>query len=153
MIFVYDTVLTGKPEVFRRYGITYHLEKRFRMGNRTFYSYIAPGAEKILVIPGFAQQYREAEAKCRKYGTGKSLEDYQRLIRRDINRFIVTEEVPNDDSRTGVMHNIYAVYKDIQVTFEYMNDILGIAPEFEIVEDNIFGNGIVVAMNINMEDA
>lgn len=152
MICVYDTAMTGKPDTFRRYGVTYHLEKRFRMGNRVFYSFIAPGVEKILVVPGFALQYREAENKCLKYPTGKTLEDYQRLIKRDFNRYIVTDVMPNDDSRTGQVHTITVDYKDIQVTFEYMNDILTIAPEFEIRDNNIFGNGIVVAMNIDMED-
>lgn len=152
MICVYDTAMTGRPDTFRRYGITYHLEKRFRMGNRVFYSFIAPGAEKILVVPEFAQQYREVEAKCLKYPVGKTLQDYQRLIRRDINRFIVNDIVPNDESSTGMMHTITAEYKDILVTFEFMNDTLSVAPEFEIRDNNIFGNGIVVAMNIDMED-
>lgn len=152
MICVYDTVMTGKPETFRRYGITYHLEKRFRMGNRVFYSFVAPGAEKILVVPEFAIQYREAENKCLKYAAGKTLQDYQRLIKRDFNRCFVMDIVPNGDSKTGMMYTITTDYKDIRITFEYMNDTLAIAPEFEIRDHNLFGNDIIVAMNIDMED-
>lgn len=152
MICVYDTAMTGKPDTFRRYGVTYHLEKRFRMGDRTFYSFIAPGAEKILVIPGFAIQYRDAEKKCLKYPTGKTLQDYQRMIKKDFNHYIVTDVVPNDESETGMMHTITTEYKDIRVTFAYINDTLTIEPEFEILSNNLFGEGIVVAMNIDMEE-
>ena len=153
MICVYDTVITGMPETFRRYGITYHLEKRFKMGDKVFYSFIASGKEKVLVIPGFAQQYREAEAKCQKFGKGKSIEDYKRLVRRNINNFIVVDTVPNDESETGSMFMISAEYKDIYVTFECMNGEIRISDEFEIRDNNIFGNGIVVLMNMNMEEA
>ena len=153
MICVYDTVMTGMPATFRRYGVTYHLEKRFRMGDKVFYSFVADGQEKVLVVPGFAQQYREAEAKCQKFGKGKSFEEYVRLVKRNINNFVVLDKVPSDEDETGLINTITADYKDIRVTFECTNSGIKIAEEFEIRDNNIFGNGIVVLMNMNMEES
>jgi hypothetical protein len=41
---------------------------------------------------------------------------------------------------------------DIRLTFEFIDEKLIMAEEFEIISNNIFGNGIIVSMNIKTED-
>ncbi|MCQ2435592.1 MAG: hypothetical protein MJ101_01655 [Clostridia bacterium] len=152
MIYVYDTIVTKETKKLHRYGATYKLEQKFRMGTRQFYSYICPGMEKILVVPAFAEMYREAERIISKFGKGKNEDQYLELIQKHVSRFVTAEEFPNDESETGIMMVYTVEYKDIRVGFEYMNHELKIANEFEIRDNNIFGNGIVVSMNLDEEE-
>ncbi len=151
MIYVYDMAFNGKRVLsFKRYGVRYKLEKKFMMGTREFYSFTCPGREKILVVPGFAEQYREVEAKLAKYSGDGSLESYKKWIRKNINTYFTEEDFPTEASSTGMMKVLGADYLDIRVTFEYLNDRMRLGEEFEIRDHNIFGNGIVVQMNVNM---
>lgn len=153
MIYVYDMAMNGKRVAsFKRYGVRYKLEKKFMMGDREFYSYVCPGREKILVVPGFAEQYREAEAKLAKYNGERTYEAYRKWVAKNINHTYSEEDFPTLESATGVMKVIGAEYLDIHVTFEYLNGKLRIGDEFEIRDHNIFGNGIVVQMNIDMKN-
>ena len=154
MIYVYDMVMNEKRITsFKRYGARYKLEKKFVMGDRTFYSFIAPGMEKILVVPGFAEMYRELEVKLSKYTGGTDFDSYKKWIQKNINHYVTVEDFPTEESSNGIMRVVSVDYKDIRATFEYLNDSMRIGQEFEIRDNNIFGNGIVVLMNMNMEEA
>ncbi len=140
----FDTVL-------ERYGTRYTLENKTRMGDQIFYTFHAMGHESVLIIPRFAEQYHEVEKFCKKYFYCTRLEICKAHIKRDINKFVHVEEMPNKESSTGIMYVISAVYKDIKVNFNYMNNRMTLSDEFEIVSNNIFGNGIFVSMR-NEED-
>jgi len=151
MIYVYDSIPEKGDTTFKRYGVNYKLERRFKMGNHNFWSFVHPGYEKILLVPDFAVQYREVEKKFLKFGQGKKLEDFILLIKRYICRIPVVEDMPDEDSKTGIAQHITCDYKDIQVTFDFRNNELIFSKEFEIMDNNVFGNGIVVLMDMDME--
>ncbi len=150
MIHVYDTVIEPYATQIERYGAKYKLENKTKMENQYFYTFKAPDRETIIVIPRFAEQYREVEKFCKKYFYCKKLETCKVHIQRDISKTIKIDKMPNSDSATGIMYVISAVYKDISVSFNYMNNKMELAPEFEIVANNVFGNGIHVTMGLNV---
>ncbi|NCB52306.1 MAG: hypothetical protein EOM54_10545 [Clostridia bacterium] len=152
MIYIYDTVIEPYQTALKRYGTTYKLENRTRMGDQVFYTFTAPGQEKILVIPHFAELYKQVE-RFYKRCSCKKLEVCISHIKKELNKQIILEEFPNENSETGIMTVISVDYFDIRVQFEYMNHHLAFSPEFEIMNNNIFGNGVVVIMNMDMEDA
>ncbi len=152
MVYIYDRVIGQYETKLKRYGATYTLENRTRMGDQLFYTFHAPDREKLLFIPRFAEQYREVEKISQRYSYSKKLETCCGHIRKEINKHIDMEQQPCEDSDNGTMWVITAVYKDIKVEFQYMNNHMTLSPEFEIISNNIFGNGIVVLMNVNMED-
>ncbi len=152
MVYIYDTVIDEFETRVKRYGAYYELENRTRMGDQVFYTFAAKDRESLLFVPRFAEQYRAVEKFCRKYSYSKKLETCKAHIQREINKYIKVEKMPNKESATGIMYVISAIYKDIKVEFNYMNNRMTLSPEFEIISNNLFGNGIVVLMNINMED-
>lgn len=146
MIYIYDSVVVpGKEESFERYGVKYKLEKRHNMGGQIYYSYIHQGMEKILVIPGFVTQFHELEKAITKQTAGKNFETCRKVIRKLVS---VEEEdtYPSDTSVTGEMTVIIGQYKDIGVTFDFENGKLAIEQEFEIRQNNVFGNGLVISL-------
>ncbi len=151
MIHVYDTVIDPYQTKVQRYGSTYTLENRSRMGDQVFYTFKNPNRESLLYVPRFAEQYREVEKFCVKHSYCAKFENCKAYIRQEISRYMTVDDMPNQDSSTGVMQLVTAVYKDIKVEFNYMNKHLTLSPTFEIVSNNLFGNGVVVTMNINME--
>lgn len=150
MIYVYDSIPDKDDTTFKRYGVNYKLERRFKMGNHTFISFVHPGYEKILVVPDFAIQYREVEKKYLRFGKEKKLEEFLVLIKKGICRTPVVEDIPDDESKTGIAQHITCDYKDIQVTFDFRNNTLFFSKEFEILDNNVFGNGVVVLMDMDM---
>ncbi len=150
MIYIYDTVIDPFTTKIKRYGAYYTLENRSRMGDQVFYTFKNSGREPLLFVPRFAEQYREVEKFCQKYTYCPRYETCLTHIRRDINKYIDVDDMPNEDSSTGIMKVMRAVYKDIRVDFEYMNNRMTLSPEFEIVSNNLFGNGIVVLMNLDV---
>ncbi len=152
MIYVYDTVLAPYETSLKRYGANYKLEKVSRMGEQRFYNFACAGREKILVVPHFAIQYREVEKIYQGFKDSKKYETYLSHIKKKINRYPVIETMPDEDSVTGERIVITVDYKDIQVQFFFMGDALLYSNEFEIIDNNLFGNGGVVSMNINMEE-
>ncbi len=152
MIYIYDTVIAPFETKVKRYGATYTLENRTRMGDQMFYTFKAEGRESLLFVPRFAEQYREVEKFCQRNSYCRKLETCKAHIHREISKYLKVDKMPNEDSETGVMTVIVADYKDIKVQFNYMNDRLSLDPEFEIISNNLFGNGIVVLMNLNMEE-
>lgn len=152
MIYIYDRVIHDFETKIKRYGAYYTLENRTRMGDQFFYTYSAPDRESLLFVPRFAEQYKEVEKFCQKFSYCKKLETCKAHIQREINHYVKMDKMPNSESSTGIMHVIVADYKDIRVEFHYMNNRMTLSPEFEIISNNLFGNGIVVLMNINMED-
>ncbi len=152
MIHIYDTVIEPYTTKIKRYGSYYHLDGRTRMGDQVFYTFKNSSREPLLVVPRFAEQYKEMEAFCRKFAYCPKFETCRSHITREVSKYIDVDDMPNDKSTTGIMKVIHVVYKDIRVQFEYMNNRLELSPEFEIISNNLFGNGIVVLMNINMEE-
>ncbi len=151
MIHIYDTVIDQFTTKIKRYGSYYTLDGRTKMGDQTFYTFKNPSREPLLVVPRFAEQYKEMEAFCKRNAYCPKLSSCVNRITKEINKHIDLDDMPNENSSTGIMQTIRVIYKDIKVQFEYMNSRLELSPEFEIISGNIFGNGIVVLMNINME--
>ena len=152
MIYVYDTLLDESVDTLRRYGVTFTREKRFRMDNVLVYTFASPGGEKILAIPTFAEQYREVEAKFKRFGKNKKPDDYIKLIRNRVDAKAFVEEIKDIESDTGTATQITARYKDIQVIFQYINGELRFHDEFTICANNPFGIGDIVWMNQDTED-
>ena len=152
MIYVYDTLLDESVDTLRRYGVTFTREKRFRMGDVIVYTFNSIGGEKILAISDFAEQYREAENKFKRFGKKKPLETYLKLIRSRIDSKAFEEEINDSESQTGKATLITARYKDIQIMFQYMNGELSYHDEFTICDRNPFGLGDIVWMNQDTED-
>jgi len=152
MIYVYDTLLDEGTDELRRYGVTFKREKRFRMGNAIVYTFGSAGGEKILAIPIFAEQYREAETKYKRFGKGKTFESYLKMIQNRIDRHAFVEEIADMESETGKAMLVTARYKDIQIMFQYMNGELFYHDEFTIYDNNPFGLGDVVWMNQDTEE-
>lgn len=150
MIYIYDSIVEPNVKTFSRYGTTFKLEKRSKMGNNIFYSFVHPGMQKLLVVPGFAEQYREAEAIIKRFPPNRDFEDYMKRITRQIDKYATYEEFPTDESETGTMQVITADYKDIRIQADYIDKKLTLSDEFEIVKNNIFGNGITVLMNMEV---
>ena len=152
MIYVYDTLLDESTDTLRRYGVTFKREKRFRMGKALVYTFGSLGGEKILAIPTFAEQYREAETKFKRFGNKKSFEDYLKMIKSRIDSKAFVEEVTDRESETGKAMLVTARYKDIQIMFQYMNGELSYHDEFTICDNNPFGVGDIVWMNQETEE-
>jgi hypothetical protein len=152
MIYVYDTILDEKTDELRRYGVTFTREKRFRMGKALVYTFGSAGGEKLLAIPIFAEQYREAETKYKRFGKGKTFEEYLKMIRNRIDSRSFVEEISDAESETGTAMLVTARYKDIQIMFQYMNGQLFYHDEFTIFDNNPFGAGDIVWMNQNTEE-
>ena len=155
MIYVYDTPMTGRDTTrFKRYGVTYKFEQRFVMGSRTFYRYSAPGAEPLLVVPDFVVMYISAQKKLAKLPKNGNIDyDYAKSwVKNIINPTFAEEEIPDDESDSGFTKQLICDYKDIKVTFEYRNRTLFLGKEFEIRDNNIFGNGIVVNMDVAVDE-
>lgn len=142
MTYIYDTPLEINAVTFERYGVVYKLEQTFKMGNRKFASFKADGMDKILVVPQFVEQYNRLAARLLKLAKNKTFEECVRYVRQQIDPDPVLDEEPDEN---GVMvPNITCQFKDIKVKLYYRNGIMELDPEFEIVQNNIFGNGILV---------
>ena len=95
---------------------------------------------------------REAEAKFKRFGKGKSFEAYLKMIRSRIDSKAFAEEIDDAESETGKAMLVTARYKDIQIMFQYMNGQLFYHDEFTIFDNNPFGVGDIVWMNQNTEE-
>lgn len=145
MLYLYDMLIMPNdvPDKISRYGMTYKREQNFNRAGQKYYSFICPGMEKILVIPGFIIQYRELEQKLAKFAPGRSFEAYVNAL----SRIIEVEDSYQIDDQGNML--ILAVYKDIAVTINYWaakKEIELSREEFEIRDHNIFGNGITVSL-------
>jgi hypothetical protein len=152
MVYVYDTVIKPNETEIKRYGIEYTLENKTRMGSQVFYTFTAPSEEKLLLVPYFAEQYKEVEAIYKKFNK-KNLDSCIAHIKKEMNKLVVVEEILNMNSETGASTLLTVDYKDIRVQFEFIDGKLVMASEFEIIKNNIFGNGVIVTMNLDMEEA
>ena len=152
MIYVYDTLLDENTDTLSRYGVTFKREKRFRMGKTLVYTFNSPGGEKILAIPAFAEQYREVEAKFKRFGKKKPVEEYLKMIKTRVDSKAFVEEIADRESETGKAVQVTARYKDIQIMFHYMNGELSYHDEFTICDNNPFGVGDIVWMNQETEE-
>lgn len=152
MINIYDRIIEPYETTIKRYGIEYTLEKRTRMGQQMYYTFTAPGEDKLLIIPHFAEQYKQAEKLYKKFANCKKLETCINHIKRELDKRPIVEEIININSQTGYSTQIIADYMDIRLTFEFYDDRLYMAEEFEIINNNIFGNGIIVTMNLETDE-
>ena len=146
MIYMYDKILRDDEVSFKAYGGTYSLEKKYRMGKKVYYSFISPGREKILLIPGFYEEYLEVEKKYEKLKNLRQLPNCIKRIRAEISRAVNVEMFESSENASGKMPVITVDYKDIKVTFEFRKSRLLLLPEFTIVKGNIFGNNILVIL-------
>lgn len=152
MINIYDRIIEPYETTIKRYGIEYTLEKRTRMGKQLFYTFTAPSEEKLLIIPYFAEQYKQAEKVYKKISRCRTLDTCINHLKKELNKRVIAEEIINSDSKTGYSTQLTIDYMDIRLNFEFIDDKLIMAEEFEIISNNIFGNGRIVSMNLNNED-
>ena len=146
MIYIYDSIPDSTTGALRRYGKTYLPVRRARMGDHTFFIYDDSG-DQMMVVPEFAVMYREAEKKYKKFPDGKELSEYLKLISRTFSRKYETEEYSRPGGQEGTMHLITLEYKDIGISFEYEDRHLTLVNVFEILRNNVFGNGQKVTMD------
>lgn len=151
MMYVYDTIIQPYETTLKRYGGTYTLKNISRMEQQRFYLFEASGRESILVVPRFIEQYRQAQRIASQFKNVKKPQTAFNHIRHSIDRNAVMEELPNEGAANGVMYAITVTYQDIRFEFNHMDDTLTIGGEFEILDNNIFGNGVVVTLNLDME--
>jgi len=144
MTYIYDTPLEINAVTFERYGITYKLEQTFKMGSRKFASFKADGMDKILLVPQFAEQYYKLDAKLKKLAKNKTYEDCVKYVEQRIDPMPIEDEEPDEKDDTVMLKYITCQFKDIKVKIYYKNGVMELAPEFEIVQNNLFGNGILV---------
>ncbi len=152
MLHIYDKVIGEFDTKLERYGATYTLVNKTKMGEDLYYTFSCPGRENLLVVPKFAEQYREVEQFALRFAYCRKLETCRIHIKENINKNIKVEKMPSNESSTGLMYVITAIYKDIQVDFLYMNNRMTLNPEFEIIKNNIFGDNIRVAMDLEDEE-
>jgi len=144
MTYIYDTPLEINTVSIERYGVTYKLEQTFKMGNRKFASFVAEGSDKILLIPQFANQYYKLDAKLKKLAKNKTFEDCVRYVQQHIDPDPVLDEEPDDEDENVMNKFITCQFQDIKVKIYYKNGVMTLSSEFEIVQNNLFGNGILV---------
>lgn len=152
MMYVYDTTILPYETTLKRYGGTYTLKNISRMSEQRFYLFESSGRESILVVPRFIEQYRQVQRIVGQFKNVKKVDTAFNQIQRHIDRHAVLEELPNEEAQGGMMHIITVTYQDIQFQFTHIGDRLELGTEFEILDNNIFGNGIVVSLNIDMEE-
>jgi len=147
MQYIYDSALKGveRTQSFTRFGTTFKLEARHKMGDSTYYTFSNPGSEKLMVIPKFMQEYLEIVKKISNLGSGKTYEQYRRYLRNMI-ELEEEDEFESDTSDDGIMKVLSGMYKDIGITIHYENKNLKVTKDFEIRQNNIFGNGITVSL-------
>ena len=152
MTYIYDTVIEKGQKTLRRYGRNFKLESRSRMGENLFYQFATGPNDKLLVVPRFAEHYIDIENKVKKFDRDKTLDYYIKKIQKCVSADLHFDRYPNSDSETGMSDMIFANCGDISVTFEFFNNTLHFSDEFEIIDGNLFGNGIVVSMHVNSEE-
>lgn len=151
MMYIYDTAIAPHETTLRRYGGVYTLKNISRMESQRFFLFESPGREPILVVPRFVEQFNQVDKILQRYRPAKKAETALAFARKHIDRHAVMEDVPNNDSESGMTQIISCHYQDIQVQLEYIDCQLRLMQEFEILDKNLFGNGIVVSMNFDME--
>lgn len=149
MNYVYDVLIDKEHNLktLDRYGVRYKFEKKFVMGDRLMYSFVSSSKDKILVVPQFIQQYNEIQKKLNA-NRGTSYEACLRWVTRNVNKDVSEDTFPSEDSSTGSMNVIIALYKDISLTFEYFDNKMRLARAFEILANNLFGNPVFVDLTL-----
>ena len=144
MTYIYDTPLEINAVTFERYGVVYKLEQTFKMGNRKFASFKADGMDKILVVPQFADQYYKLDSKLKNLAKNKSFEDCVKYVQQRLDPDPIIDEEPDEVDENVMIPTISCQFKDIKVKIYYRNGTMQLGSEFEIVQNNLFGNGILV---------
>lgn len=153
MLYVYDTVVQPYQKDLMRYGVKYKLERISRFGDQRLYYFKYIDRESIVVVPHFMELYQAAAQKVAQAKKFKTFADAQRYVKANLNRTLETDEMPDDESESGITMVMTLDYKAIGITLEYKNNTLSITPEFEIRKENIFGNNIVVSTDLNVGEA
>lgn len=144
MTYVYDLLLDINAVSFERYGVTYKLEQTFKMGNRKMSSFKADGMDKVLVVPQFIEQYCKLDSKLKNLTKKKTFEDCVKYIQQRIDPEPVLDAEPDPEDENVMIQNIVCQFKDIRVKIYYKKETMELDSEFEIVQNNLFGNGILV---------
>ena len=92
--------------------------------------FTAPGEEKLLKYL-FAEQYKQAEKIYKKISRCRKLDTCINHLKRELNKAVIAEEIINSDSnRYSTLLTVD--YMDIRITFEFIDEKLIMAEEFEI---------------------
>ena len=147
MIYIYDARLDGiqNNPSFVRFGTRYKLLARHKMGEQLYFTFSAPGCEKLLVVPGFRKQYDEFGKKLLKFGQGKTYDAYRKFLRTAMD--VEEESETESEKEEGVVvKTLTGQYRDIGLTVCIEGREAYLAKEFEIRQNNVFGNGIMVSV-------
>lgn len=144
MTYIYDTALDINAVTLERYGVTYKLEQTFKMGSRKFASFTAPGMDKILVIPQFAEQFQKICNKLIHLKKDKTFDDYVKYIQQRITDEVTVDDEQDANDENVTIYSCVFQYQDIKVKLLYSKGRMWMSPEFEVVQNNLFGNGFVV---------
>jgi len=152
MTYIYDTVIDINAVSLERYGVTFKLEQTFKMGSRKFASFTAPGMDKLLIVPQFAEQYQKICSRLIHLKKDKTFDDYVKYIQQRITEEVTVDSEPDLNDESVIVYNCTFQYKDIKVKLLYSNGKMWMSPEFEVVQNNLFGNGFVVNTKPEDED-
>lgn len=152
MIYIYDTVIEGQVTEIKRYGAKYKFASKTKMGNQFYYTFKASGRESLIFISRFAEQYRKVEQLVGKFGKCKDGEAVRTKIVKRIDRDVIEEFFEGNSAEETGLYVYTAFYKDIRVEIHYEDGEVVLQQDFEIKQNNIFGNNVTVTMNMDMED-
>ena len=152
MQYVYDTIIKKEQSRLKKYGTSFKLEKRTRMGDKNFYTFVSAGCEPILVVPYFLELYLAIWKKYEKFPKTGTLEKYEARIRKSVSEDIEIEDMPSEIHDDGIMKLFYVRYKEIRLEFEFEDETLTMRRQFTIMENNITGEQETVYLDEESEE-
>lgn len=146
MIYIYDQIVERELLEYEYMGTTYELAGKSIMGKMVYYSYKKEGAEQLLLISGFAEQFLEAAKRFWKIRDVTSNSAAQIRIRRT---FGVEPDVDEFVTSKDEIYYYTTNYKDIRITMQLENGKFFLQPVFVIVKNNVFGDFVTVDVREN----
>jgi len=148
MRYIYDQIITDDDLTFEFWETIYYRSGKNHMENVVYYSFQHEGAEPLIIVPSFAEQFLEAAQKFKKLEKVTSRK--AALIRIKTLYDCKPEELEfeNGDS-TEYKYTVQ--YKDIEIYMDMINEKLTLEPKFRIITRNILGYKVTVSVADNPE--
>lgn len=146
MRYIYNRIVTEEDTEIIHYDSEYTLSGKNHMGNIDYYTYFREGTEPILVIPTFAQQFKEVITMYRKI---KDVHTHKAVC---IRLKAMFGKKPDAEGFLdgGVEKYTYTVkYKDIEVYMTLEDKQFLLMPYFRILSKKVIDN----RRNINVGDS
>lgn len=146
MRYIYNRIVSEDDDTIIHYDSEYRRTGKNHMGNIAYYTYIREGAEPILVIPTFAEQFKEVIAMYTKIKDVHTDKAVRVRLKAMFGKILDAEGY----AEAGVEKYNYTVkYKDIEVYMELTEREFTLMPFFRILSKKIIDN----RKNINVSDS